>query len=171
MGVLARLFLETELAPEFAEVCEGELCPPPTWFNLRDRKEGYDVSVPLRAGGYMSVLGFQKTAETLMERLVELGRKAFSEYLARMEGQRRALEEMRGGGEDGAEAAGNCGSGIADSAETAGKWGSSVADGAEAVRNCGSGEMCIRDRTRDTAITGFTGREPMRSTTLTRWPR
>lgn len=114
VGVLARLFLETELAPEFAEVCEGELCPPPTWFNLRDRKEGYDVSVPLRAGGYMSVLGFQKTAETLMERLVELGRKAFSEYLARMEGQRRALEEMRGGGEDGAEAAGNCGSGMDD---------------------------------------------------------
>ena len=139
VGVLARLFLETELAPEFAEVCEGELCPPPTWFNLRDRKEGYDVSVPLRAGGYMSVLGFQKTAETLMERLVELGRKAFSEYLARMEGQRLALEEMQGGGEDGAEAVRNCGSGIADSAETAGKWGSSVADGAEAVRNCGSG--------------------------------
>ena len=112
VGVLARLFLETELAPEFAEVCEGELCPPPTWFNLRDRKEGYDVSVPLRAGGYMSVLGFQKTAETLMERLVELGRKAFSEYLARMEGQRRTLEEMQGGGEDGAEAAEDCGSGM-----------------------------------------------------------
>lgn len=73
VGVLAQLFLETELAPEFAEVCEGELCPPPTWFNLRDRKEGYDVSVPLRAGGYMSVLGFEKTAETLMERLVGAG--------------------------------------------------------------------------------------------------
>lgn len=128
VGVLARLFLETELAPEFAEVCEGELCPPPTWFNLRDRKEGYDVSVPLRAGGYMSVLGFQKTAETLMERLVELGRKAFSEYLARMEGQRRALEEMRGGGEDGAEAAGDCGSGAADGAEVAGNRGSGMDD-------------------------------------------
>lgn len=128
VGVLARLFLETELAPEFAEVCEGELCPPPTWFNLRDRKEGYDVSVPLRAGGYMSVLGFQKTAETLMERLVELGRKAFSEYLARMEGQRRALEEMRGGGEDGAEAAGDCGSGAADRAEAAGNCSSGMDD-------------------------------------------
>ncbi|WP_302325559.1 M20/M25/M40 family metallo-hydrolase [Enterocloster lavalensis] len=128
VGVLARLFLETELAPEFAEVCEGELCPPPTWFNLRDRKEGYDVSVPLRAGGYMSVLGFQKTAETLMERLVELGRKAFSEYLARMEGQRRALEEMQGGGEDGAEAVRNCGSSVADRAEAAGDCGSGMDD-------------------------------------------
>ena len=152
VGVLARLFLETELAPEFAEVCEGELCPPPTWFNLRDRKEGYDVSVPLRAGGYMSVLGFEKTAETLMERLVGLGRKAFSEYLARMEGQRRALEEMQGGGGDGAEAAGDCGSGVADSAEAAGKCGSgtddrgghcgSAAYGAEIPGGCPSGIPC-----------------------------
>ena len=152
VGVLAQLFLETELAPEFAEVCEGELCPPPTWFNLRDRKEGYDVSVPLRAGGYMSVLGFEKTAETLMERLVGLGRKAFSEYLARMEGQRRALEEMQGGGGDGAEAAGDCGSGVADSAEAAGKCGSgtddrgghcgSAAYGAEIPGGCPSGIPC-----------------------------
>lgn len=152
VGVLAQLFLETELAPEFAEVCEGELCPPPTWFNLRDRKEGYDVSVPLRAGGYMSVLGYQKTAETLMERLVELGRKAFSEYLARMEGQRRVLEEMQGGGGDGAEAAGNCGSGVADSAEAAGDCGSGMDDrgghcgsaayGAEIPGGCPSGIPC-----------------------------
>lgn len=138
VGVLAQLFLETELAPEFAEVCEGELCPPPTWFNLRDRKEGYDVSVPLRAGGYMSVLGFQKTAETLMERLVGLGRKAFSEYLARMEGQRRALEEMQGEREDGAEAAGNCGSGMDDRGGHCG----SAAYGAEIPGGCPSGVPC-----------------------------
>lgn len=138
VGVLAQLFLETELAPEFAEVCEGELCPPPTWFNLRDRKEGYDVSVPLRAGGYMSVLGFEKTAETLMERLVGLGRKAFSEYLARMEGQRRALEEMQGEREDGAEAAGNCGSGMDDRGGHCG----SAAYGAEIPGGCPSGIPC-----------------------------
>lgn len=138
VGVLAQLFLETELAPEFAEICEGELCPPPTWFNLRDRKEGYDVSVPLRAGGYMSVLGFEKTAETLMERLVELGRKAFSEYLARMEGQRRALEEMQGEREDGAEAAGNCGSGMDDRGGHCG----SAAYGAEIPGGCPSGIPC-----------------------------
>lgn len=138
VGVLAQLFLETELAPEFAEVCEGELCPPPTWFNLRDRKEGYDVSVPLRAGGYMSVLGFEKTAETLMERLVELGRKAFSEYLARMERQRRALEGMQGEREDGAEAAGNCGSGMDDRGGHCG----SAAYGAEIPGGCPSGVPC-----------------------------
>lgn len=91
VGVLAQLFMETELAPEFAETYQGEICPPPTWFNLRDRKEGYDVSVPLRAGGYMSVLGFEKTAEGLMERLKDLGQEAFEKYLERMERQRKEL--------------------------------------------------------------------------------
>ena len=32
-------------------------------FPIRDRKEGYDVSVPFRAGGYMSMLGFEKTPD------------------------------------------------------------------------------------------------------------
>lgn len=91
VGVLAQLFMDTELAPEFAESCHGEMCPPPTWFNLRDRKEGYDVSVPLRAAGYMSVLGFEKTAGTVMKRLGELGRQAFSKYLERMRNQACAL--------------------------------------------------------------------------------
>ena len=55
---------------------EGEHCPPPTWFHLRDRKYGYDVSVPLRAAGYMSMLGFSKTARHVMERLKEIGRQS-----------------------------------------------------------------------------------------------
>ncbi len=92
VGVLSQMFMDTELAPEFAECCQGEMCPPPTWFNLRDRKEGYDVSVPLRAAGYMSVLGFEKTAETVMERLRGLGRQAFARYLERMKAQARALD-------------------------------------------------------------------------------
>ena len=84
VGVLAEMFMRTELAPEFSERFEGEPCPPPTWFNLRDRKEGYDVSVPLRAAGYMSMMGFGKTAGSVMGRLKEIGREAFSSYLNRM---------------------------------------------------------------------------------------
>ena len=64
LGVLSSFFMKTELAPEFAEKSTAEICPPPTWFCLRDRKEGYDVSVPFRAGGYMSMLGFENTPDT-----------------------------------------------------------------------------------------------------------
>ena len=103
VGVLAQMFMDTELAPEFAERCHGEMCPPPTWFNLRDRKEGYDVSVPLRAAGYMSVLGFEKTAGMVMGRLRELGRQAFSKYLERMKAQAGELDEAQAGASAGLE--------------------------------------------------------------------
>ncbi len=61
----------------FRTMGRGEPCPPPTWFNLRDRKEGYDVSVPYRAAGYMSMLGFGKTADSVMGRLRRLGGRHF----------------------------------------------------------------------------------------------
>ncbi len=92
VGVLAEMFMRTELAPEFSEQYEGEPCPPPTWFNLRDRKEGYDVSVPLRAAGYMSMLGFNKTADSVTARLKEIGRESFSSYLKRMEAQEACVK-------------------------------------------------------------------------------
>ena len=88
VGVLAEMFMKTELMPEFSEEYKGELCPPPTWFHLRDRKEGYDVSVPLRAAGYMSMLGFSKTPEEILKRLKKLGRESFKDYLERMKRQK-----------------------------------------------------------------------------------
>lgn len=51
-----QLFHENRTGTGIAEKSATEICPPPTWFCLRDRKEGYDVSVPFRAGGYMSIL-------------------------------------------------------------------------------------------------------------------
>ena len=87
LGVLSSFFMKTELAPEFAEKSNTEICPPPTWFCLRDRKEGYDVSVPFRAGGYMSMLGFKKTPDEVIRQLKKLGKESFEEYAWRMEEQ------------------------------------------------------------------------------------
>ena len=94
VGVLSSFFMKTELAPEFAEKRATEVCPPPTWFCLRDRKEGYDVSVPFRAGGYMSMLGFEKTPDEVIKRLKVLGKESFEEYAWRMEGQWRDVEKV-----------------------------------------------------------------------------
>ena len=44
---------------EFAEVFDGEVCMPPTWLYFKDLKKEYDVSVPARAAGYLSVLSFR----------------------------------------------------------------------------------------------------------------
>ena len=91
LGVLSSFFMKTELAPEFAEKSTAEICPPPTWFCLRDRKEGYDVSVPFRAGGYMSMLGFEKTSDEVIKRLKALGRESFEEYARGMEEKWKAV--------------------------------------------------------------------------------
>ncbi len=93
IGVLSSFFMKTELAPEFAEKSATEICPPPTWFCLRDRKEGYDASVPFRAGGYMSMLGFEKTPDEVIKRLKVLGKESFEEYARRMEEQWKAVEK------------------------------------------------------------------------------
>lgn len=93
VGVLSSFFMKTELAPEFAEKSATEICPPPTWFCLRDRKEGYDVSVPFRAGGYMSMLGFEKTPDEVIKRLKVLGKESFEEYARRMEEQWKAVNK------------------------------------------------------------------------------
>ncbi len=93
VGVLSSFFMKTELASEFAEKSATEICPPPTWFCLRDRKEGYDVSVPFRAGGYMSMLGFEKTPDEVIKRLKVLGKEGFEEYARRMEEQWKAVNK------------------------------------------------------------------------------
>ncbi len=100
VGVLSSFFMKTELAPEFAEKSATEICPPPTWFCLRDRKEGYDVSVPFRAGGYMSMLGFEKTPDEVIRRLKVLGKESFEEYARRMEEQWKIVN--KNGAETGA---------------------------------------------------------------------
>ncbi|MCB7319689.1 M20/M25/M40 family metallo-hydrolase [Lacrimispora sp. 210928-DFI.3.58] len=97
IGVLGEYFRQTELAPEFSESFGEEVCPPPTWLQFRDRKESYDVSVPDRAAGYMSVLGFSKTAQSLMERLKEIGKSSFEQYYARMKMQKREIFPAMGG--------------------------------------------------------------------------
>ena len=95
VGVLGRMFEKTELSAEFAEVFDGEVCMPPTWLNFKDLKKEYDVSVPARAAGYLSVLSFR--SGEILEKMRELGSEAFAEYIEKMDAERRRLEEKLSG--------------------------------------------------------------------------
>ncbi len=97
VGVLGRMFEKTELSAEFAEVFDGEVCMPPTWLNFKDLKKEYDVSVPARAAGYLSVLSFQSGPGEIMEKMKELGSEAFAEYIGKMDAEKRILEEKLSG--------------------------------------------------------------------------
>ena len=49
------------------------------------------MSVPFRAGGYMSMLGFEKTPDEVIKRLKALGRESFEEYARGMEEKWKAV--------------------------------------------------------------------------------
>ena len=91
VSVLARFFEKTELSPEFADVYENEVCVPPTWLYLKDQKQAYDVSLPLRACGYLNMLSFDTTPQTIMEQLKLLGQQAFCEVIG---GMRESAEQI-----------------------------------------------------------------------------
>ena len=97
VGVLGRMFEKTELSAEFAEVFDGEVCMPPTWLNFKDLKKEYDVSVPARAAGYLSVLSFQSGPGEILEKMRELGAEAFAEYIEKMDVEKKKLEEKLSG--------------------------------------------------------------------------
>ena len=79
------------------EVFDGEVCMPPTWLNFKDLKKEYDVSVPARAAGYLSVLSFRSGPGEILEKMRELGSEAFAEYIEKMDAERRRLEEKLSG--------------------------------------------------------------------------
>ena len=97
VGVLGRMFEKTELSAEFAEVFDGEVCMPPTWLNFKDLKKEYDVSVPARAAGYLSVLSFQSGPGEILEKMRELGAETFAEYIEKMDVEKKKLEEKLSG--------------------------------------------------------------------------
>ena len=70
---------------------------PPTWLNFKDLKKEYDVSVPARAAGYLSVLSFRSGPGEILEKMRELGSEAFAEYIEKMDAERRRLEEKLSG--------------------------------------------------------------------------
>lgn len=96
IGVLGSFFNSTELSDSFADTCGSEVCVPPTWLYFKDMKQEYDVSVPLRACGYLSLLSFSSSPDAVMEKLKEHGREAFDNYIERMRFQKKNLDRKAG---------------------------------------------------------------------------
>ncbi len=67
--LLSEIVLQTEMNPDFCDVAYGETSPPPSWISFKDRKERYDVSVPLSAGGYFNLIFLKRSPKELMEQL------------------------------------------------------------------------------------------------------
>ncbi|QOX65449.1 M20/M25/M40 family metallo-hydrolase [Anoxybacterium hadale] len=82
--LLSEIVAETELSPLFSDWINGEAAPPPTWLNLRDRKENYDVSMPLSAGGCISILTLDSDPRNVLKLLRSSAEKSFETVIDRM---------------------------------------------------------------------------------------
>ncbi|HCU08383.1 MAG TPA: hypothetical protein DF480_05390 [Clostridiales bacterium] len=76
LGILAEIYQKTNISLEFSDRYKDEATVPPTWTNMRDMKELYDVSLPLRAAGYFTALTFDSTPEQIMEKLKKIAAEA-----------------------------------------------------------------------------------------------
>lgn len=84
IGVLGEIFSRTELSLEFSDELEGEITVPPTWNYFKDMKVEYDVSIPIRACGYFSVISFYTSPDEILERLRRISVDSFEAYVSKM---------------------------------------------------------------------------------------
>ena len=82
--LLSQIASETELNPDFSDVVENEVSPPPSWSFLRDGKKSYDASIPEAAAGYFSVLTLKRTPKIILEDLLEISRQSFENVICKM---------------------------------------------------------------------------------------
>lgn len=82
--LLAEIVRRTELSPDFLEVVHGEATLPPTWLYCKDRKDYYDVSLPLAAAGYLNLLTLERSPDELLAQLQGVCREAFAAVAERM---------------------------------------------------------------------------------------
>ena len=84
LNMMANLYSKTNGSLQFVDTYMGEASMPPGWFHLRDNKAIYDVSLPYRSFGYLSVLSFDRTLDTIMSELKVLAIQAFEEEVEKL---------------------------------------------------------------------------------------
>ncbi|QVL36492.1 M20/M25/M40 family metallo-hydrolase [Aminirod propionatiphilus] len=86
LNLLCAVVRKTEGSPAFIDCRDGEASPPPTWLHLKDGKERYDVSMPLSAYGYFSVLTLGKEPAEVLEQVRQVCLEAFGDVLSDLQG-------------------------------------------------------------------------------------
>lgn len=75
LNILTGIYNRTAGSLSFVDSYENEATMPPTWLKLRDLKEVYDVSIPLSAAGYFTVLSLDSTPDLIMDKLTKICRE------------------------------------------------------------------------------------------------
>lgn len=94
LGILSRMEIKTDESLVFSNSYEGEATMPPSWANMRDMKRKYDVSLPLRASGYMTVLSFTDTPDQIMAEMKRIAKESFEESVEALDSMYQKFKTM-----------------------------------------------------------------------------
>ena len=81
INILSEIIRQTELNPEFIEKVGNTTTLPPTWLYAKDQKKVYDVSLPMAAAGYMSLLTLDRSPADIFEQLKKVCYNSFQKVL------------------------------------------------------------------------------------------
>lgn len=84
LSVISSIYDETNGSLEFCENYGSEMTMPPTWFNMRDMKPVYDVSIPYRAYGFFTVFSLNNTPEDIICKVKKIAENAFEREIAKV---------------------------------------------------------------------------------------
>ena len=85
LSVLTAIYQQTNGSLFFADSYMDEATMPPTWLKMRDLKNVYDVSIPLRATGYFTVLSLTSGPGEILKKLTAICSHAAEEEVHKLE--------------------------------------------------------------------------------------
>ena len=85
LSVLAGIYQHTNGSLDFVDKYKDEATMPPTWLKMRDLKEVYDVSIPLRAAGYFTVLSLNSGPDDILRKLTAISGHVAEEEVKKLE--------------------------------------------------------------------------------------
>lgn len=95
LNVLSEIVRKTELSLELSDLVEGEAAPSPTWLYLRDRKEQYDVSMPLSTAGCFSVLTLCSDPDEILSVVKRICTESFDSVVRETNDNFKRFQEKR----------------------------------------------------------------------------
>lgn len=84
LSIISSIYAEINGSVEFCETYGNEMTVPPTWFNMRDMKPVYDVSIPHRAYGFFTVFSLNNTPEDISCKVKIIAEKTFEKEIAKL---------------------------------------------------------------------------------------
>ncbi|MBN2899705.1 MAG: M20/M25/M40 family metallo-hydrolase [Clostridia bacterium] len=82
--IMAEIIRKIDMNPEFSDIVENEMSPPPSFTYMKDNKIRYDASVPDSVSGYFNVLPLTSTPQMILEKIEAFCNEAFEEALEKV---------------------------------------------------------------------------------------